>query len=268
MYDRRLTEASKGALLELCMALNEYKHEFVLAGGWPPYFLTRGSFDHCGSVDIDFVLRPRVMRRYEGIREIVERLGYRDTSNPFRFKKRITTLDRAQEFEITLDFLTEPEAAVELEFLADVQEDLRACLVRGSSVVFDFNCEENLEAVLPGGRQASTTIALADVVGSITTKGLALPRLKDRDSYDIYAIAGFHRGSPIAAADAFARTVRTKREPSNAIIQEALRSITGGFASPTRYGCVAAARFVGSDGMLRTDVHQRVTTFLDRVSRQ
>lgn len=76
MYDRNLTEASKGALVELCMALNQYRDEFVLAGGWAPFFLTKGYFDHCGSVDVDLVLRPRTMTRYSSIREVVSGLGY------------------------------------------------------------------------------------------------------------------------------------------------------------------------------------------------
>jgi hypothetical protein len=66
LYDRDLTEASKGALLELCMALSQYRGEFVLVGGWAPYFLTRQHFDHCGSVDIDFceaVDNPQVQHR-------------------------------------------------------------------------------------------------------------------------------------------------------------------------------------------------------------
>jgi len=72
-----LTEASKGALLELCMSLSQYRHEFILVGGWAPYFLTRQHFDHCGSVDIDFVLKPSIIPRYHSIKEVIESLGYR-----------------------------------------------------------------------------------------------------------------------------------------------------------------------------------------------
>jgi hypothetical protein len=57
MYDRDATETSKGALVELCRALRQYRSDMVLAGGWAPYFLVRNYFDHCGSIDIDFVLK-------------------------------------------------------------------------------------------------------------------------------------------------------------------------------------------------------------------
>lgn len=263
MYDRNLTETSKGALLEICMALNEYRHEFILVGGWAPYFLSRKYFDHCGSIDIDLVLKPRVIRRYLSIKEIVENLGYEETDNPFRFGKVIRTINSTQTFEIKLDLLTEPDAAIELDFLIDVQEDLRACLIRGISIVFDFNYEEHVEAILPDGGKASKTIDVADIVGSLTTKGLALPRLKDKDSYDIYTVAGFHAGSPVRAADVFSHLIQTKNQNKNSIILEALRNIRNGFASLARYGCFATARFIGSNGAVRNDAYQRVTTFIE-----
>jgi hypothetical protein len=100
MYDRNLTEASRSALVELCSALNAYKEYFVLAGGWAPYFLTKDYFDHCGSKDIDLVLRPSIMKKYESIREKVERLGYRETLNPFRFEKKVVSpLDKRESYK-------------------------------------------------------------------------------------------------------------------------------------------------------------------------
>jgi len=215
MYDRRLTEASKGALVELCMALSEYRHDFVVAGGWASYFLSRKHFDHCGSVDIDLVLRPKVMPRYMTIKEAVQKLDYRETSSPFRFKRRIATTDGKQEFEVELDFITEPEAVMELDILVEVQEDLRACLIRGIGIVFNYNYEEHVEAILPGGGEATTSVRVADIVGSLTSKGLALPRLKDKDSYDIYAVAGFYEGSPTQAATTFNKLIQSRSRVSS-----------------------------------------------------
>lgn len=246
------------------MALNDYRHDFVLAGGWAPYFLTRDHFDHCGSIDIDLVLKPKVMRRYESIKEIVLRLGYKETRNPFRFNREISSSGEANKFNVGLDFLTEPDREA-LEEVVNVQEDLRASLIRGSSIVFDFNYAENLSAKLPTGGSASTTLDVANVVSSIAMKGLALLRLKDKDSYDIYAVAGFHTGDPIGAADAFNNLIGSKGHGSPSVVSEALGTITNAFNSPTSYGCVAAARFVGSDDV-RTDACQRVTAFLDEIS--
>ena len=111
MYDRDLTEASKGALLELCMALSYYRGEFVLVGGWAPYFLTRQHFDHCGSVDIDFAVKPSIIPRYNTIKDVIEGLGYTVTGNPFRFERSLDTAS-GKSFTIHLDLLTEPEPAL------------------------------------------------------------------------------------------------------------------------------------------------------------
>jgi hypothetical protein len=91
MYDLDATETSKGALVELCRALRQYRNDMVLAGGWAPYFLVKDFFDHCGSVDIDFVLKPSVVERYENIKQILERLGYRPTGSVFRFERQVTS---------------------------------------------------------------------------------------------------------------------------------------------------------------------------------
>jgi hypothetical protein len=68
MYDRDFTETSKGALVELLLSLGVYRRHIVLVGGWAPYFLTREYFGHCGSIDIDLVLRPSIIIKYENIR--------------------------------------------------------------------------------------------------------------------------------------------------------------------------------------------------------
>jgi len=265
MYDRDLTGASKGAILELFMALNDYRHDFILVGGWAPYFLSREHFDHCGSIDIDFVLRPAIIQRYHSMKEVIEDLGYTVTRNPFRFVRDIETIDGARAFQIHLDLLTEPDTALDQEFVVEVQEDLRACLIPGISIVFDHYYELELEATLPRGGEAAYAIDVADIVGTLTTKGNALPRLKDKDSYDIYAVAGFHTGSPVTAAKRFNTLSGARHSEGNPIILQALRNIQNGFSSPTRYGSVSVARFIGSDGLIRNDAYQRVTAFIENL---
>jgi hypothetical protein len=131
MYEHDATETSKGALIELCRALRQYRSNMVLAGGWAPYFLVKGYFDHCGSLDIDFVLKPKVVERYENIKQILERLGYKPTGSIFRFERIITSLKSSVSYRVEVDFLTEPEGAEKLpgEWLASVQKDLKACII-------------------------------------------------------------------------------------------------------------------------------------------
>jgi len=261
MYDLDATETSKGALVELCRALRQYRPDMVLAGGWAPYFLVKGFFDHCGSVDIDFVLKPKIIERYERIKQILERLGYRSTGSVFRFERIISSPKTGVKHRVEVDFLTEPEGAERLpeNWLASVQNNLKACIIEGCSIVFQHNFEVELRAIMPEDGEASAKFKCADIVGSLTMKGLALYRMKDKDSYDIYAITGFYGGGPRQASETFMNTIQ--RKGMSKTTSNALDEIKDAFASPTSQGPTAVARFVGSEDA-RTDSYQRVSMFL------
>lgn len=266
MYDRNLTEASKSALAELCSALTIYKNDFVLAGGWAPYFLTRNYFDHCGSKDIDLVLRPAIITKYESIKQIIKELGYKETPNPFRYEKKVISPLDKKEYTINLDFLTEPKAAKQIIPLIKVQEDLTACLIEGSSIVFKFKYENEIEATLPNNGKISVNVNTANIVGALTMKGLALPRLNDKDSYDIYAITGYYKGNPKEAAkeymDHLRKTKLTKKE--TATIRLSLDIISKAFKTLDSYGVHSVSRFIGTN--IDADVYARTNAFLKDVT--
>ncbi|MDH5481721.1 MAG: hypothetical protein OEY22_02415 [Candidatus Bathyarchaeota archaeon] len=265
MYDRDATETSKGALVELCRVLRQYRHDMVLAGGWAPYFLVKDFFDHCGSVDIDFVLRPKVVERYENIKQILERIGYKPTESVFRFERTVASSKTGIKHRIEVDFLTEPEGAEKLpeDWFASVQRDLKACVIEGCSIVFKYNHEVGFSAVMPGNGEASVRFNCADIVGSLTMKGLALYRMKDKDCYDIYAVGGFCGGGPKQASDAFMHVIGEKE--SEKVTLDALSEIRDAFASETSYGPSAVARFVGSEDA-KIDSYMRIKTFLQGLS--
>jgi hypothetical protein len=265
LYDRNLTEASKSALSELCSALTIYKNDFVLAGGWAPYFLTQKHFDHCGSKDIDLILRPTLMIRYESIRNIIKNLGYEETRNPFRFNKNVRSRLDKKEYSIGVDFLTEPRAAEPILPLIKVQDDLTACLIEGSSIVFKFQYENQVKATLPQNGEISVTVNTANVVGALTMKGLALPRLNDKDSYDIYAITGYHEGDPARASKAYIDHIRkTSLTPNEQnTIRMSLNRINQAFRTLDSYAVHSVSRFVGAD--INTDVHMRTNAFMKNV---
>lgn len=163
-----------------------------------------------------------------------------------------------------MDFLTEPEGAEKLPsgWLASVQKDLKACIIEGCSLVFKHKFEVTERAFIPAGYEASATFYCADIVGSLTMKGSALYRMKDKDSYDIYAVAGFYRGGPKAASAAFlASLTNAGREKA---IRDALREIRDAFSSETSQGPVAVARFMGSDDA-RLDSYRRLKMFLEDI---
>jgi len=266
LYDRNLTEASKSALAELCSALTMYRSDFVLAGGWAPYFLTKDHFDHCGSKDIDLVLKPAIMTKYESIRSIIKNLCYEETSNPFRFKKNVTSPLDQKEYSINIDFLTEPEAAEQIFPFIRVQDDLTACLIEDSSIVFKFQYENEIETTLPKNGKISVTFNTANIVGALTMKGLALPRLNDKDSYDIYAITGHYGGDPTKASKAYIDHITkanlTTKERNT--IQLSLSRINQAFRTLDSYGVYSVSRFIGAD--VNVDVHIRISTFMKNVT--
>jgi hypothetical protein len=267
MYDKELTEASKGALVELMLSLGSYHDDCVLVGGWPPYFLTSGNFDHCGSIDIDLVLWPSIMKKYQGIREIVEGLGYKDTANIFRFERDCESINTKRKFQMHLDFLTEPDAAQVLPRaqLIEVQKDLNACLIKGISIVFDFNYNQTIKAVIPGNGEAECNVLTSNIVSSLTTKGQAITsRVKDKDYYDIYAVTGFHNGDPKNAAEAYCRLLGNKTlNAQNPFIISSLTNISKTFEKVSSIGPSMVSRFINGD--LTTDAFERVNAFLAKV---
>jgi len=265
LYDKNQTEVSKGALAELALALELYRDEFVLAGGWAPYFLTQGYTEHCGSVDVDLVLRPSIVVRYESIRELITSLGYEPTKNPFRFERELKALDGTP-FTMHLDLLTEPDAKRHVEELLEIQEDLQAVFIPGCSIVFTFNYTEILKGTLPSGGKGSADIRTSDIVGTLTMKGLALgrPRKLEKDSYDIYTVAGFHGGNPREAASRFKKLIETLGAGATpAVTARALDRIRRGFASPNSYAAQAVSRFKEED--VSVDASERVSAFLSQI---
>ena len=115
---------------------------------------------------------------------------------------------------------------------------------------------------MPNNGKIITQINIADIVGALTMKGLVLPRLIDKDSYDIYAISGFYGGNPNKASESYANHVKkaklTVREKS--IIQFSMSRINQAFKSMDSYGVFAVSRFVGTN--INSDVYLRVSTFL------
>jgi len=219
MYDTSKTQVSLGVLIELFEGLQQYRDSHVLAGGWAPYFITKGHFEHCGSLDIDLVLRPQIFKRYESIRDTLAAMNFEPTTSPFKFRREI-----AEDFDIELDLLSEPEALQDIPArFVSVQEDLNALIIPGSSLAFTFNFEAEAKGKLTDGSELSTKLKVADIVSTIGLKGHALGRpLKlEKDCYDVYAICGFTGGSPMASAEEFTR--RLTATPTNRREREIMR---------------------------------------------
>ena len=279
MYRPGLTEASRSVLLEVLRILGSYKDQLVLIGGWAPYFILEkfGEADqHCGSIDIDLALDPRIadLKVYDTIVSLIEKRGYEPYKTddgrilPYRFYRSIRSPSDGQDYVIEVDFITEPHIAQKMQpsaFLA-VQRDLQAVIVRGSSIVFSHNFEHIIKGVLPSGAETSVTCKIADLVGCITTKGLALKgRYKEKDPYDIYYLLRHYQGGLEKAA----REARLYLK--NPIVKEAIDEIKEKFKTAKSEGPFQAAYFLApEDEQLREriqgDVYIVLRTFIDNLA--
>jgi hypothetical protein len=207
---------------------------------------------HWGSVDIDFVLNPRLIKLkvYETIVSSIEKRGYRPyvAENgevlPFRFYRSVKSPLDGAEYKIEVDFISEPEVVEELlpdKFLA-VQRDLQAVVIRGSSVVFSHSFEHNIQGVLPSGAKTKAVAKVSDVVGSLATKGLALKgRYREKDAYDIYFVLRHYQGGPKKVAE------KVRSFLGESIVSEALDEIREKFRTARSEGPFQVAYFLAPE---------------------
>lgn len=245
MYSPSVVNASKSVLVEVLKCLGSYGQYLVLVGGWAPYFVLEkfGGGEHCGSVDIDLVLDPKLIdkKMYATIVETIGKRGYKPSpDNPFTFYRVVRSPFDGKEHEIEVDFLTEPKEAKRLhpQFL-HIQKDLQAVVMAGCSVVFFHNFKHTIKGTLPGGGITSVSADVADVVGSLTMKGLALEgRYKEKDSYDIYSMVKFFGGGPVGAAR------QVKKYLTTPVIKRAIYLIKEKFKTQRSEGPFQVARFM------------------------
>jgi len=266
-------------LIEILRILGSYTDYLVLSGGWAPYFILQrfGNADqHCGSIDTDFVLDPDLaeLKVYETIVSMIEKRGYKpyETENgetlPYRFYRTIQSPLGGKSCTVEVDFITEPHVVKRLHpsmFLA-IQRDLQAIVIRGSSIVFSHNFRHEIEGTLPSGAETRVTCKVADVVGCIATKGLALKgRYKEKDPYDIYFLLRRYRGGPERAA----REVRSHL--NDPIIREAVDEIKERFRTPRSEGPFQVAYFLAPEDeatreRIQGDAFATLRLFLENLS--
>ncbi len=262
MYSREITETSKSALLELGLSLKSYRSEMVLAGGWAPYFITGPYFEHCGSVDIDLVLKTTILPRYESIREIVTDLGYVG-ENHFRFVRRIKSPIDGNYYPIHLDFLRDK---CDLGYHFRVQPDLEAFMFEGADIAFDFKFEKEIETTLPENGVDSMVFNVLDLAGSLILKGQAMDGRKNpKDAYDIFSLTHYG-GGPEQAARKY--NIDLSKNPisreKHDLAGHSLQVLSRKFRDSTSAGAFDVEKFSESK-YKRTIVAAHVNKFLENI---
>lgn len=279
-------EASKSALIELMVVLHSYSDSLVLIGGWVPYFLLKkfqhpsNKFNHIGSIDIDIAINPEGIdaEAYATIVELISGRGYQNKKYPsgdtslYSFEKSIPSPISDKEYMIKVDFLTpQPNILTGKHHRhRKVQPDLRARMTRGCEVVFRHNMEYELSGVLPKNGETSVKFKMADIVGSLSTKGIALGEAyREKDAYDIYALIANYKEGPADVAR------EVKPWLAELLVLEGIKNIKGKFRDIKAEGPSWVASFLyphagekGAKERAKADAFMFIKKFVEVMDKQ
>lgn len=254
-YGPSITAASRSVLLELMTVLRAYQDALILIGGWSPYFLLArhqrrdDPFVHVGSIDIDLAVDPARVdeRNYATMLELLAGRGYRPAADrrgarlPCSVERIIPSPVTDKPYAIRVDFLTHVEERAPNARRTDVaiQDGLWARKARGCAAAFRHFTTLELSGALPDGGELTLPIRMADLVSCLTMKGIVLgERYREKDAYDIYALAAHYGEGPRAAA---ALLQPHLRDP---LVEESMRHIRAAFATRQANGPAWVAGFL------------------------
>ena len=266
-YQDGITAASRSGLAEVMTAIGAYRDALVLIGGWAPYLILdqfgeSGAFQasafqvdafevgfvHVGSIDIDLVVDPDLVDadRYATIVDLLLDSGYEPGDDPlFQFQKTIRSLRDGQDYLIRADFLTPRPLPGQGRSRRHrhVQRDLQARTLEGAEVALTHWLWYVLQAQLPDGAQVREKLKVADLVGSLALKGIAIgERYAEKDAYDIYALCAHYRGGPSAVAKLLQPFLGEEA------VARGLRSVADRFRATDAQGPTWVAAFMDGDG--------------------
>lgn len=276
-YPEEIVTLSKSAMLELWRSLHRYNKGMVLIGGWVPYFLLEKyggksyGHDHIGSIDIDIALNESKIseEEYANIEKLVKTLGYRNKidSNgdpiPFVFLKDFPTSNTS--------------VTIEVDFVGSYygnkghrHQRISGLLARkchGVDIVFKNYIEETINGQFPKGGQTKETIRIANLIASLTMKGIVLgERYKEKDAYDIYYLVTHYKNGPVDVAN----EINTHQK--NDLINESIETIKKDFESRESSGPAWVASFLKEDGDEKerrlTDVYMNINEFLKNIEKK
>ncbi|MEK7765735.1 MAG: nucleotidyl transferase AbiEii/AbiGii toxin family protein [bacterium] len=265
-YAPDVTERSFAVLLELSLVLKAYQQGLVLVGGWVPALLLRRhqaprvSFQHVGSVDIDFLIDTKALpeSQYATIEELLRDRGYVPSArSPFTFERKVQGLPSP----IRVDFLVPAPPAGEgrRRETPEVQPARRARTVEDTEVAFRHRIPWGLHGTLPEGGETRGEIRMADLTGILAMKGLVFgQRLKGRgkDAYDIWSLCGYYGAGP-------GEVGRAMREHlGDPAVRRGLAVIQERFSSPAAVGPAEVERFL-MDAVPEGIGNPKVTAFQD-----
>ena len=242
--------ASLEALSLVLAALAEFADDFVLIGGWAPYFLLqkhgRGGAEHYGSVDLDLVFDgPRL--------------------SPERRQQILDTLKNAGCEQRMWDKAS--EIPIPNSFLMPVTVGARQLKIQVDLIGLDGVGQRNLEShyalalkqhedvtMTVGDRDLNVRVSGAAAVFAM--KAIALNNRKaPKDAYDLYMVARYYKAGPESLAE------ELKPLLHGPPIRSSVANVRRWFADEFAPGPRAVVEFLLSDAPAPAQVRLRQQAF-------
>lgn len=262
-YNAKQVDAARSVLLEIMLALGEYRDELVLVGGWTPVFLIpEPSRPHVGSIDVDLAVdHTRVTEDgYETIRQHLLNRGYEEAQgNPAAFRKRVGNVT------VQVDLMAGEYEGTGKRHRHQRLQATHLRKARGCDIAFLDPESVTLEGNLPEGGRDAVNIQVASIGAFLCMKGHALDgRLKEKDAWDIYYCVQEFPGGMDALVE------RLQPMMDNDLVREALEKIGQHFASPEHRGPRHVADFEEATEpeareAIQRDAYERVNYVLEQL---
>jgi hypothetical protein len=276
-FDSDIADISYSHMLELMLVLGSYKDSMILVGGWVPFVLLRhfqneaADFEHVGSKDIDIAINPDKIGKsqYRSIENLLTDKGYVSKTDkngvtiPYSYVKNISSSKGLERVEV--DFLGPEYGGTGRGRRHQIaQGNFLIRKARGAEVAFEHKLDLNLRGRLPDGAEALVTVPIADIVGIMTMKGMAIgSRYKEKDAYDIVSLLEYYKTGPNSVAS------EIKPYAEDKLIAEALENIALKFREANAEGPNWVADFYRYQGEIREQQKNKaffiVTQFLKLV---
>lgn len=265
-YSSREVEAAKRVMTEIWQVLGEYREAMVLVGGWIPGLLIAEDMAvHTGSLDVDVLLDPDLLREEDRYAELVELLRSKDyyqTEHPFKLAKEIS-MDGGDPIRVEVDFLLPKNPKTRRR---GVLQDFRAIEAEGARFALSQQTEVELDGQMPDGRRNTVVLHAVSLVAFLVMKAHALNgRDKPKDAYDIY----FTLKNAAKHAAGLAQELRPFR--ANPEVARAAQILANKFKSPEDYGPSSVVKFENSEDtdfrrFLAQDAYGQMQEFLSELT--
>ena len=240
-YGTRQVEAARRVLVDVGQVLSSFQDCLVLVGGWvPDLLITEAEEPHTGSIDVDFAIDARRLRkgRYaEMLNLLLTTKRYRPGLRAFQLVTDVDLEDGEGPIRVELDFLAPKNVRLDKN-RPKLLQSFRVLQAVGCEVAFRAPVAVEVSGRMIRGASNTVTIQVASVSDTLIMKSLALNgRDKPKDAYDLcYCLRYVHGGVVAVAANWRKRSGEDHVRAARDILRDK-------FATPSSYGPTQVVEF-------------------------